>query len=134
MRLPLATFLALAALIACTPAPEGVTISEPRLNPPLGGRDVGAAYMTFTNTGAPTAIVAVTSPEADFVELHESTRTNGIARMDRRDTIPLPPGDTVLQQGGLHLMIFGLTAEEAADGVVLDIQLDNGEVLNVVAD
>ena len=133
MRHLLTSSLVLATLSACTPAPEGVTISDPRLNPPLGGRDVGAAYMTFTNTGAPTAIVAVTSPEADSIELHESTRTDGIARMDKRDTIPLPVGDTVLQQGGLHLMIFGLTAEEAADGIVLDIQLDNGEVLNVVA-
>jgi len=127
-----AIFLA-ATFFACEAAPTGVTISNIVVNPPLGGRDVGAIYLTLDNSGDPTVLISVSSPDADVIELHQSTRVDGIARMDRLDTIPLPTGTTKLEQGGLHLMVFGITEAEVADGLPLTLTLEDGTELNVVA-
>ena len=120
-------------LAACADAPPDLSITDVTLNPPLGGRTVGAAYMTISNAGGATELVAATSSEADVIELHKSSRVDGIARMEKLDRVPIPSGDTVLEQGGLHLMVFGLSAEEAADGVPLVLEFADGTTLETVA-
>ena len=123
--------LALAASTLAVPACQergNFVIENPYIKPPLGGRDVGSAYMTFVNRAYDLELVAVTSPETSSIEIHETTRTDdGIARMERLDSLPIPRrGEVVLEPGGKHLMLFGLTADEAADGITVTLEFDDG--------
>ena len=119
--------LGLVALAACGER-ENFRIYDPELRPPLGGRDVGAVYMEFQNFAFDLALVRAESPEASVIEMHETTRNEaGVASMEKLDRIDIPYGErTVLEKGGLHLMVFGLTAEEAEDGIELTLTFDDG--------
>jgi copper(I)-binding protein len=78
----------------------------------------GAGYLTVTNTGAePDTLVAVESPIAARVEIHEGSTAGGVMRMGALPAgLPIAPGATVeLKPGGDHLMLIGLTAPLKAD-------------------
>lgn len=110
------------------PPADAVSFENVELRPPLGGRDVAAVYMDIRSPASDRRLLGASSPEAEVIEIHETTRdADGVASMRRLDSLLLPAGDTVvLQQGGLHLMVFGLTASEAADGIDLTLALDDG--------
>jgi copper(I)-binding protein len=126
MRLP----LLLTTLLLSTACQErgNFEIVDPYLKPPLAGRDVGSAYMRFENWAFDLELTEVTSPETDTIEIHKTTRDErGIASMNRLESLELPYGETLkLEPGGLHLMLFGLTEDEAEDGVELTLTFDNG--------
>ena len=92
---------------------SGVDISEPRLRLPPNGRDVTAGYLTLTNTSdKPQKLVAASSPNAQRVELHAHLKgPDGMAQMRQVKEVVIPARSTVvLAPGGLHLMVFGLSA------------------------
>lgn len=70
----------------------------------------GAAYMTITNRGpASDRLIAVSGDVAETIELHTHIREGSVMTMRRVEAIALPPGvQTVLQPGGLHMMLMGL--------------------------
>lgn len=85
----------------------------------------GAAFMAITNGGdAPDRLVAARTPAAERVELHTHVLTDGVAQMrEVEGGIPLPPGETVLlERGGLHVMLMGLTGP-LEDGADVDLTL-----------
>jgi copper(I)-binding protein len=71
----------------------------------------GAAYMTLTNTGnAPDRLVSVTTPAASKAELHNHIMEGGLMKMRPAGAVEIAPGHpTMLQPGGLHVMLMGLT-------------------------
>lgn len=78
----------------------------------------GGGYLVLTNTGTtPDRLIAVTSPSAGKVELHEMTMEGSIMRMrELPKGIELPPGATVtLKPGSLHLMFIDLKAPFTKD-------------------
>lgn len=95
-----------------------IEIKQPwtRATPPTA--PTGGGYLVITNTGTtPDRLIAVTSPSAGKVELHEMTMEGSIMRMrELAKGIELPPGATVtLKPGGLHLMFMELKAPFARD-------------------
>lgn len=75
------------------------------------GAPVAGAYLTLRNTGnAPDRLLAIRSPVAREVQMHEVRHEAGIARMrPLPDALPISADSTVtLQPGGMHLMFFGL--------------------------
>ena len=57
-------------------------------------------------------LVAVTSPVAARVEIHEMAMDDGVMKMREVDTIAVPAGQAVeLKPGGFHLMLMGLTKQ-----------------------
>jgi len=82
-----------------------------RATPPTA--PAGGGYMTITNKGAhPDRLVAVKSPAAGMVQVHEMKMEGNVMRMRELDGgLAIPPGATVaLAPGGLHLMMMGLKA------------------------
>ena len=116
-------------LAACDGAvTDELTISDARISAPLGGRDVTAAYFTLDSGGAPDALVTASSTEAGFIEIHRSSRENGIARMERVERLDIPVGETVFERGGLHLMVFGVAQDALADGEMeITLEFDSGQ-------
>jgi iron complex outermembrane receptor protein len=73
---------------------------------------MGVAYLSITNNG-PTeeVLLGARSPAAARVELHQTIVSEGMARMRPLPQIAIAPGATVrIAPGGIHLMLFNLTA------------------------
>ena len=115
-RLAAAAALALLARLALgAGAAPDITIEHPWARPTPPGVSVGAGYLEIVNGGGADRLVAARSPRAARVEFHETTLEQGIARMAELREVPVPAGGRVrFSPGGLHLMLFGLTAPLAA--------------------
>lgn len=76
---------------------------------PAGGR-AGAAYPVIRSSLALVdTLVLATSPDADSVRVHLTTREGGLLVMRRAESLPIPPGTPVrMEPGGTHLMLEGL--------------------------
>ena len=71
----------------------------------------GAAYMTFMNKGdTPDRLISISTPAAKKAEIHNHTMQDGLMKMRPVGALDITPGDgTLLQPGGLHVMLMGLT-------------------------
>jgi copper(I)-binding protein len=78
----------------------------------------GGAFLTLTNKGdTPDRLIAVRSPAADRVQVHEMKMDGNIMRMrELEHGLEIPAGGTVtLAPGGFHLMMMGLKTPLAKD-------------------
>jgi len=110
----LALSLAAATLAGVASASDvkvvGLSITKTWSRPAAQG-GTGAGFLTLTNTGkAADKLLAVSSPIAGRVEIHESMVMNGQAMMHARPGgVPVPAGGKAeLKPGGWHLMFIGL--------------------------
>ncbi|MDZ4761580.1 MAG: copper chaperone PCu(A)C [Alphaproteobacteria bacterium] len=98
-------YLALAFVLAAC-QPQDLVVANPEFRPPLGTGAIGAGYFSIRSP-EDDRIVAVSSQAAARVEMHASTTTGQVTRMERADGVDLPAGQTVkFEPGGLHLMVF----------------------------
>jgi copper(I)-binding protein len=134
---------ALAASIALPLfAAEAIEIRDPYARAASPTAMAGAAFMTLVNTGPEDdRLVAASTDAAQRVELHTHLEdAEGVMRMvEVEDGFAIPAGgETVLQRGGLHVMMMGLTRPfaqgeaieltltfEKAGDVTLTVPIDN---------
>lgn len=106
-------FPALVALFFALPAfAAEIRVEDSWARASLGQARNGAAYMVVHAVGAqPDRLVAASSPVAGKVELHNHIMVGNVAQMRPVDAIEVVPGSpTMLQPGGLHLMLLDLRA------------------------
>lgn len=133
--------LILAALSLSLPVFAGTAADEVHVNDPYvravpAMMKNSAAFMSLHNTGGiDHAIVAASTPSAEVVELHTHTQDGDVMRMRRIDEIMLKAGDTtVLQPGGLHIMLLGLTGPlNPETSIDLELTFADGSRKAVVA-
>lgn len=79
----------------------------------LGSNPNSAAHMPLENHGgAADKLIKAPSPPAKAVELHTHIMENDIAKIRPVEAIEAAPGEPiVLQPGGLHVMLVGLTGK-----------------------
>lgn len=129
------TVLLLAALplvsAACTPAASSseITVANARVPVPAGVN--AAAYMTLTNDGdSADQLISASTDIAGSVELHQTTTEDGSMSMQQVTGVEIPAGgQAVLEPGGLHVMLIGVT-EDLAEGDTVELTLafeDAGE-------
>ena len=113
MRLPKTLFV-LFLLSVCCPLTHAQTtstlqISNARVREAPPAAAVNAGYMEFVNTGESTVTInAVSSPDFDAAEIHQTVIDKGIAKMLPVDKLEIPAkGSITLEPGDLHLMLFG---------------------------
>lgn len=101
-----------AALLALPAFAADIRVEDAWARASLGQARNGAAYMIVHATGAqPDRLVAAASPVAGKVELHNHIMVGNVAQMRPVDAIEIVPGSpTVLQPGGLHVMLLDLRA------------------------
>jgi copper(I)-binding protein len=93
------------------------------------GVDNTSAYMTLRNTGnADLQLTGASSPIAASVMLHTTMNHDGMLHMQHVMSANVPAhGELVLESGGLHLMMTGLTQSLAAGTEVqLTLQFADG--------
>ena len=98
-----------------------IEIGQPWARATPATAESGGGYLTLTNTGTtPDRLIAVKSPAAGKVEIHEMRMDGNIMRMRALDKgVDIPPGATVeLKPGGFHVMFMGLKAPFAKDAKV----------------
>jgi copper(I)-binding protein len=109
-----------------------VMIEQPWARASIGNAPNSAAYMVLeTAGGEPDRLVASSTPVAEQAQLHSHSMADGIARMRPVDAVEVAPGTpTVLEPGGLHIMLIGLKQKLAAgDTLPLSLVFEHaGEV------
>lgn len=124
----------LAALVAALPLSAAahdfragdVVIDHPYAVPTIPGSTNGAVYFRALRNDGRVAdrLIAVTSPAARRVEIHEMRMEGDVMRMRELAALELPPGEAVpVRQGQrYHLMLLDL-ARPLADGDRFDVTL-----------
>jgi copper(I)-binding protein len=112
-----------------------ITVAEARVRAMPPGAAQSAAFLTLTAAAAPAALTGAASPAAASVELHTHTKVDGVMQMRQVPEIPLPAGQpVVLQPGGLHLMLIGLTGPLAEGASVpFTLRFGDGSSLDIEA-
>lgn len=110
-------FLLLAVSVSGLTGEESSVLVEEawaRESPPLV--TTGAAYMTVINQGEKVdRLLGVSGEVADRVELHAHSMEEGVMKMRRIDAVEVGPEQpTMLEPGGLHVMLIGLKQPLAA--------------------
>ena len=82
------------------------------------GARAGAAYLGIVNAGAEAdRLIGASSPVAERVELHSHEMRDGVMRMRRIDSVPVPAGQAAeLKPGGDHVMLIGLAGPPEQGG------------------
>jgi len=107
MKLALAALATLSLASAAHAAPK----AEAAWTRPAAQGQTGAGFMTLKNPDTtPDTLVAVASPWAKAVQVHQSSMTGGMASMKEVSRVAVPAGGSVtFAPGGYHLMFVGLT-------------------------
>jgi periplasmic copper chaperone A len=87
-----------------------IVVSDAWARPTAAGMPMGVAYFLVRNDGAtPDAIVSASTPAAAHVEIHQTTLSDGMARMRPLQEIAVPArGKVAVSPGGIHLMLVDL--------------------------
>lgn len=95
----------------------------------------GAGYFSAELSSSTDAIVAITSPSAERIEMHETVTQDGRSRM-----IPVnragrdAAGAIRFEAGGMHLMLFGLDPSLQPGGtIVLAFRFEQSAPISVRA-
>lgn len=123
--------LALVLLVLCgaAGASGSLSISAAWIRTPPPGMRMLAGYAVLHNNGDQ-AIAVTGAASADFsgVSLHESSESNGVARMRALDRVDVPAlGSLALKPGGMHLMLMQPRRDlKAGDRVAVRLQTADG--------
>lgn len=143
--------LSLALLAGCERAPEppaeaaptqgvdareGIAVSGANVVLPVAEGRPGAAYMTIANSGAEEAqLAAIHVDGAERSTLHERRMEGGAVAMAEVGMISIPAnGSVVLEEGGLHAMVFGLSPDIEGETVEITLIFADGDKTSLDAD
>ena len=92
---------------SATAAPA-VTVDDAWVRATVSKQRSTGAFFNLASS-RPMRLVAVESPAAEIVEIHEMALVDNIMRMRAVDAVPIAPGQRVeLQPSGLHVMLIDL--------------------------
>ena len=133
----LTLLLVLSAGVSADGIAGKVSVADPyvRAVPPVA--KTSAAFMQLRNDNDTEGfLVSADTPVAAVVELHSHTMDGGVMRMRQVPQIPLPPNTSVsLEPGGLHIMLFDLTAPlSPGDEVPITLTFSDGSSKAVTAE
>jgi copper(I)-binding protein len=126
-------------LIACISTPalacKGLEIEDGWIRQAPPGANVMAGYVRIkNNSDRPRRITAITSPRFGAIEVHETVIENGESQMRALDTLNVPAhGETTLEPGGKHLMLFRPTAPQPTTGDTASLRFRCGKSRPVTA-
>jgi len=113
-------FVVLAMLMSCGAKPEAaavaasagsIAIDHAWAGPMPGGTDVGAGYLTVSNSGDADRLISASSPRAQMVMLHDMHMEGAMMVMRTAASGMAVPAHGALEfsPGGAHLMFMGVT-------------------------
>ncbi len=120
------TLLVASLAAAALPAAAQVAVANAWVRGTVAGQKATGAFMELKSP-ADTALVAVASPSASIVEIHEMKMDGGMMTMRAVDRIALPAGKAVeLKPGGYHVMLMDLAKPlKEGDSVPLKLTFED---------
>ena len=112
MNRPLKALLVVTSLLAGASLQAQTTVSEPWVRGTVAQQKASGAFMKISSVqGA--RLLAVASPVAGVVEVHEMAMDGGVMKMRALPAgLDIPPGQTVeLKPGSFHLMLMDLNQQ-----------------------
>lgn len=113
------------------PVVEGAWVRLPSATSrPAGG------YLVVKGGKGADALVSVSSPKAERIELHSMTMDGGVMRMRAETSLAVPAnGSLTLAPGGNHLMLFGFDpAVKTGDRLPLTLTFKSGAKVSTSAE
>ena len=110
-------------------AANSVSVTDPYVRAVPPGQPNSAAFMQLRNSDAAShSIKSAESPVARIVELHTHIKEGGMMKMRQVKQIDIPArGETVLQPGGLHVMLIGLKEKlTPGDNIAVTLVFEDG--------
>lgn len=104
-----------------------VTISQPWVRATVSGQKATGAFMQL-KSDSDVRLVAVSTPVADVVEVHEMSMSNGVMKMQAvANGLPLPANQMVeLKPGGYHVMLMALKRQvKPSESVALTLTFED---------
>ncbi len=91
---------------------EGIEVSAPWIRVAAPPAKTSAIYFTVKNTNTETdVLLSASSDLAEFVEIHQTSETDGVSQMRKLDQLSLESGSSVkFETGSYHVMLINLTA------------------------
>lgn len=116
---------ALLTAFAAQAQSPAVKVGDPWVRATVAPQKATGAFMELT-AAKPVKVVAVSSPVAAMVEVHEMKMEDGVMKMRAVDALPLPAGQAVaLKPGSYHVMLMGLKAPiKAGETVPLTLTVE----------
>ena len=129
--------LAASAVFAHGARIGSIVIAHPYAIATPPGATTGGAYLKdlFNEGTTPDALVSVTSPAAEVVQIHDMRMDGDVMRMRAIPSVALLPGQHVAMQpgGGVHLMFVGLKKPWAAgDRIPATLQFEKAGRVDVI--
>lgn len=121
------TILALA--LTATAAQAEITVDNARFIAAFETAKAGGGFLTILNDAEPDALIGVAA-EGVMAQVHETVEDGGVMKMQHVERLDIPQGETLLERGGLHIMLMGLTPELLAeDSIPVTLIFENaGEI------
>jgi copper(I)-binding protein len=117
-KLTAGLFAVLAGAALSVQAQTGIEVSNAWTRATVAAQKTGGIYFDI-RSAAPAKLVAVASPAAARVELHNMKMEGGVMKMSAVDALDLAAGQTVkLAPGGYHVMLIDLKQPLQAGGSV----------------
>jgi periplasmic copper chaperone A len=125
MKRILKSLPAAAVLTAVVTAFAQTTIKDPWVRGTVEQQKTSGAFMQITSANGG-KLVAVSSPVAGMVEIHEMAMEGNVMKMRAVPALDLPAGKTVeLKSGGYHVMLMDLKQTlKAGDTVPLSLVVE----------
>ena len=103
-------FVVVALVAAAGTAQTSVSVNRAWARATPGAATIGAAYLVIANpTASADRVIAISSPIAERVEIHQHFLDGDVMRMREVPSVEIGPGETVaFKPGGLHLMLMNL--------------------------
>ena len=114
-------------LLASSAWAADIKVENAWIREPAPGQVVVGGFLDITSQ-KDASLIAVSSPVAGMIELHEMSMKDGMMMMRPLNMIALPKGQTVkLEPGGLHLMVEKLKQPlKAGNMVPLTLKVQTG--------
>ncbi len=122
--------------LALAGASEQVSVVNPYVRQAPPSAPATGAFMVLKNNGdTDVRLLKVSNPASRITELHTHTHEDGMMKMRQVAGIDIKAkGETVLQPGGLHIMMIDLKAPlQEGESVPLTLTFDDGSNLQVDA-
>ncbi|WP_166038760.1 copper chaperone PCu(A)C [Sphingosinicella sp. YJ22] len=127
----------LVILAACqgTPQQPAVTVTDLVVTVPAVPGGPGAGYFTLRGAGGGGTLLAVASPRAERIELHETRSEGGMTRMVAIERVAVVDDEVRFEPGGKHAMLFGVDpALKVGDRLNLTFTFEGAPAVTVEAD
>ncbi len=136
-RLATLIMICLALLVSTSVLAEGgLSVSDAWVREAPPGAHVQAGFVIIHNdSDQERKITAVRSPAFGSIEIHNMHMEDGMMRMQKQDTLIIPPNSTLkLEPGSFHLMLFDpVRYLKAGDSVHFTLSTGMGTCIDIKA-